>query len=317
MQSKIRDAALELGFLDAKPATGHPFEVWHNRLMNSELGKYMSMEHDLGKVSGWPLEEITLWVAVAPTPPMAEWPEGCGEIGGFYMRSGWRQNRRSAWEDAAIALGYEIIRGVTLPERAAAIRAGLGVHGLNGLMISPDYGSFVSIHVLMVHAAPPHDARGPEYDLSPGCGNCGDCIKACPTGAISLENGVDTQKCLRNFFGAPQFMPEEYYPKMGRRILGCDTCQLACPKNAALERETPPADMVEWMKLEKLLTEPDIDWISKYILLYGTRVKTQAALAAANTGRKDLLPLVEALIGSDDAALDKIARWAANRLRNQ
>jgi len=46
-------------------------------------------------------------------------------------------------------------------------------------------------------------------------------------------------------------------------------------------------------------------------------VKTQAALAAANTGRKDLLPLVEALIGSEDAALDKIARWAADRLRNQ
>ena len=315
MQSKIRGAALELGFLDAKPATGHPFEVWHNRLIGSELGKYMSMEYDPAKVSGWPLEEITLWTAIAPTPPMADWPEGCGEIGGFYMRSGERQKLRDAWDDAVAGLGYEIIRGVILPERAAAIRAGLGVHGLNGLMITPDHGSFVSIHVVLVHAAPPDDARGPEYDLSPGCGGCGDCIKACPTGAIS-ENGVDTQKCLRNYMSVPQFMPEEYYPKMGRRILGCDTCQIACPKNAELERETPPADMTEWMQLEKLLTEPDIDRISKYITLYENQVKTQAAIAAANTGRKDLLPVVEALIGSEDKALDKIARWAAERLKS-
>jgi len=153
MQSKIRGAALELGFLDAKPATGHPFEVWHNRLMGSELGKYMSMEYDPAKVSGWPLKEITLWTAIAPTPPMADWPDGRGEIGGFYMRSGERQKLRDTWDDAVAALGYEIIRGVMLPERAVAIRAGLGVHGLNGLMIAPDYGSFVSIHVVLVHAA--------------------------------------------------------------------------------------------------------------------------------------------------------------------
>jgi len=314
MQSNIRDAAINLGNIDARPVTGHPFKVWHDRLMSGDLGKWLSIEHDPAKLSGWPLDEITIWVAVAPTPPIADWPDGCGEIGSFYMCSKQRKERRVAWEKAVVDLGYEIKRGVTLPERAAAIRAGLGVHGLNGLMITPDDGSFVDITVLMVHAAPPPDARGFEYDLSPGCGNCGDCIKACPTGAIS-ENGVDTQKCLRNFMNAQQFMPEEYYSKMGRRILGCETCQIVCPKNAALKREQPPAEMTEYMKLENLLTEPDIESIAKYIALDENQTKMQAAFAAANTGRKNLLPLIEKLVGNENKTLDKIARWAVDYLR--
>jgi len=316
MSLTIRDKALELGFTDARPVTGHPFDVWRDRLKSIPLGKFMSLEHDPVKASGWPLAEITLWVAVAPTPPMADWPDGCGEIGAFYMRSQLLETRRIAWEDAAIALGYEVVRDVTLPERAAAIRAGFGVHGLNGLMITPEYGSFVNITILLVHTAPPPDARGPEFDLFPGCESCGDCITACPTGAIS-DNGVNTLICLRNYISKPEAMPEDDYPKMGRRIQGCDACQQTCPFNAALEREQPPDDMIDCMKLERLLTEPDISHMSKYISTWYTkenRLKTQAALAAANMGRKDLLPLIQALIGSEDKMLDKMARWAARIL---
>lgn len=44
-------------------------------------------------------------------------------------------------------------------------------------------------------------------------------------------------------------------------------------------------------------------------------IKSQAVLAAANTGRKDLLPLIEDLIDNEDESLDKRARWAVKRLR--
>ena len=256
--SNIRDAAVELGFIDAKPVTGHPFDVWNSRVNR----KYLSIDHDPAHLTGWPLDEITIWVAIAPTPPITEWPEGCGEMGAFYMCSEKRKARRTAWADAVAELGYEIKRDVMIPERAAAIRAGFGVHGLNGLLITPDYGSFVDICVLVIHTAPPPDARGAEYDLSPGCGNCGDCIKACPTGAIS-ENGMDTAICLRSYMNRLHELPEEDYPKMGRRILGCDTCQQVCPKNAALTRENPSAEMIESMKLDKLLNSDDVRTIVK------------------------------------------------------
>ena len=312
MQSTIREAALELGYIDARPVTGHPFELWREKSASAGF----KFEHDPVNATGWPLEEITIWVAIAATPSMAEWPEGCGEIGGFYIGTRAQTDRRAAWEGAVAVLGYEIARESMYCERPAAIRAGLGVHALNGLFITPEYGSFVNIDALIVRAAPPTDARGPEHDFSPGCGDCGDCIAACPTGAITYE-GYDFTKCLRRFMNFPQDMPESDYPKMGRMIQGCDICQRACPKNAAVAPEAPPADMAEWMRLENLLTKPDFERMSKYVdsFIPENRVKTQAALAAANTGRRDLLPLVEALIGGEDEMLDKIARWAAERLR--
>ena len=314
MQSDIRKAAISLGNIDARAVTGHPFDIWRSRLNSLPFGQYLSIEHDPAIISGWPLDEITIWVAIAPTPPVTGWPEGCGEIGSFYMCSQQRKARRVAWEDAAVTLGYEIIRRAVLPERAAAIRAELGVHGINGLLISPEYGSFVDITVLMLHSAPPPDAWGPEHDLSPGCDSCGECIKVCPTGAIS-QDGVDAMICLRSYMNRLDELPIEVYPKMGRRILGCETCQRACPSNARLKQGQPPAEMTDYMRLEELLTKPDIDRIAKYIQLNETNVKSQAALAAANSGRKDLLPLIEAMIGDDNEALSKIARWAAEQLR--
>ena len=203
-----------------------------------------------------------------------------------------------------------------LPERAAAIRAGFGVHGLNGLLITPDHGSFVNISVLLLHAAPPPDARGPEHDLSPGCCKCGECVKACPACAIS-DDGVNALMCLRYHMRKPEAMPVEDYLRMGRRIVGCDTCQQVCPENAALERVQAPVDLIDCMKLEKLLYKPDIDLMSTYIESYyipETHVRIQAILAAANTGRKDLLSLIEAYIGSDDEALDRIAHWAVEKI---
>ena len=87
MQEKIYNKAIELGNIDAVPVTGHPFDVWNNRLKSIPLGKYMSFEHDPVKISGWSLDEITIWVAIAPTPPVKAYPEGCGEIGSFYIYS--------------------------------------------------------------------------------------------------------------------------------------------------------------------------------------------------------------------------------------
>ena len=108
-------------------------------------------------------------------------------------------------------------------------------------------------------------------------------------------------------------MPEEYYPLMGRRIQGCDTCQQACPKNDHLKREPPPEDLFESLKLEALLTQPDIERFKMHCTGYAISegsAKFQAVLAAANTGRKDLLPLIEKFIGGEDAKLERAARWA-------
>ncbi|MCL2203823.1 MAG: 4Fe-4S dicluster domain-containing protein [Defluviitaleaceae bacterium] len=312
MQPSIRDAALRLGYVNAVPITGHPFDIWLDRVKGTHFERLSSL-HDPAVATGWPVAEITLWVAFAPTPLVVDWPEGCGEMNGHYTSNALRKSRHSAWEDAVEALGFEVKRGAVFPDRAAAIRAGLGVHGLNGLLITPEHGSFVYITVLAVRNPPPGDARGPEHDLSPGCGGCGACIPACPRQSIS-EEGVDTKTCLRTYMNEPERMTEEIYRQMGRRVMGCDDCQRVCPYNAGIAKEPPPADLVAPMRLEALLTQPVVHEIIQYTHLNETILKTQAILAAANTGRKDLLPLIEALAQSDEAIIKKTAQWAVGEL---
>ena len=314
MTHQIRDEAIKLGYIDARPITGHSFDSWRNYLKSIPLGQFLTFEHDPAKASGWPLDEITIWVAIASTPPVADWPDGCGEIGSLYLYSTPSKERQKAWGNAVIALGYEIAYDVFLPERAAAVRAGFGVQGLNGLLIAPDCGSFVEIALLLQHAAPPPGARGPEHDKPEECSKCGRCIDVCPTGAIK-EDGVNTLTCLCTYIYQYLEMPEADYPKMGRRILGCDTCQLVCPCNAALIIKKPPSDLSDCLKLEELLEKPDIERMAKYKKLNEFDVKRQAILAAANSHRKDLLHLIEPCIRSKDEKLVKIAQWATTQLR--
>ena len=110
-------------------------------------------------------------------------------------------------------------------------------------------------------------------------------------------------------------LKEVDYPKMERRILGCDTCQHVCPHNTALKRVGPSAELIEYTQLETLLTSPSLDTLLQNKWLDEIYVKSHAVLAAANTNRKDLLPLVEALVNSEDDELSKRAKWAVEQLK--
>jgi hypothetical protein len=80
------------------------------------------------------------------------------------------------------------------------------------------------------------------------CETCGECARACPTGAIA-ETGFDRKKCLR------QNMSDGAYPDAGaaraagRRLWGCDICQSCCPANSAAAVGRP-AELNEVLKIE-------------------------------------------------------------------
>lgn len=315
MHHQIRDAAIASGFFAAAPATGHPFEVWRKRLDSIPHGKYFSFDHCPEKQCSWPMDEITVWCAAMETPPFGDWPDGYGEIASHYMHLPAFDRGLDAWSSAITAMGYETVVNPTLPDRAAAIRAGLGVHGLSGLLIMPEKGTFVSLATILVHMPPPEGTPGPEHDLSPGCIRCGACAQACPAGAIS-EDGVDALMCLRNHMSWPDHMPDDVQEKMGEYLWGCDICQKACPHNDALQRVSPAPDQYTPFHLERILREPDMDAIAALIGRHYAKkanLQRQAVYSAAYFERDDLLPLIQALEHSDDPALTRAVRWAIGR----
>ena len=114
----------------------------------------------------------------------------------------------------------------------AAARAGLGIVGTNGLLITPNYGSFVFIGEVITDAdytsVTGHEA--PDFPTQPPvCERCGACIKACPMGC----RDQDRSNCLSALTQKKgELTPDEKATILrGGLAWGCDACQLACPYN--------------------------------------------------------------------------------------
>ena len=73
----------------------------------------------------------------------------------------------------------------------AAVAAGLGEIGLNGLFLSPKFGSRQRFHMIIT------DCEIEETPLFEGqiCDGCGKCAAACPLDAIDTENTVEIDIC--------------------------------------------------------------------------------------------------------------------------
>lgn len=114
-----------------------------------------------------------------------------------------------------------------LPEREAALSAGLGILGDNGLIISPPYGSFVFIGCILTDMPIPAEKKAYA-----GCLHCGLCQKHCPTGAL-CKGRVDIKKCLSDVTQRKGELTEEEIAiiKKEGTAWGCDVCQKVCPLN--------------------------------------------------------------------------------------
>ena len=114
-----------------------------------------------------------------------------------------------------------------IPEVDAACLAGLGVKGLNSLLITEKYGSFVFVGEIVTDMF-----IEPTGDKIKECEKCGKCVSACPGKAIS-EKGIDKEKCLSHITQKKGELREEEINliKKSGCIWGCDICQNVCPYN--------------------------------------------------------------------------------------
>jgi epoxyqueuosine reductase len=143
--------------------------------------------------------------------------------------------------------GHEAgIAGDLLPKKRMAQLAGFGGYGKNSLIINPLYGPWVRLQAVLTDAELEPDE---SFETDP-CGDCDECIKACPVGALTPYI-VDPEKCLAGPHndewirllsgqvgydalreGPPglQKVFDEHTPKItGNTRLMCMACQRACP----------------------------------------------------------------------------------------
>ena len=113
-------------------------------------------------------------------------------------------------------------------ERYWAQQAGLGFVGLNNCLIIPGKGSFFFLGEIVTTAKLP-----PDEPCTMTCGDCGKCVEACPTGALTHQGAVDATRCLSCLLieNHDERLPDWIGDVIGNRVVGCDECQLCCPHN--------------------------------------------------------------------------------------
>lgn len=149
-----------------------------------------------------------------------------------------------------------------IDERHAALLAGLGVLGDNGLLINEKYGSFVFIAELLTDAPPELLGAVPPSEIK-HCEHCGACLAACPTGCLSGRGA-----CLSDITQKKGELtdPEcELIRRVGT-AWGCDVCQRVCPHNAVPEI-TPieffKTDLIAALMSERVESMPEDEFRSR------------------------------------------------------
>ena len=130
-------------------------------------------------------------------------------------------------------------------ERYWAQRAGLGFIGRNNCLIIPGKGSYFFLGEIVTTAQLP-----PDKPCMLSCGDCGRCIEACPSGALTGDGAADASRCLSCLLieNHDEQLPDWVAQVVDDKVVGCDECQLCCPHNAHAEATTvadfAPADAV-------------------------------------------------------------------------
>ncbi|MDZ4199943.1 MAG: tRNA epoxyqueuosine(34) reductase QueG, partial [Kiritimatiellia bacterium] len=114
-------------------------------------------------------------------------------------------------------------------ERAWAAASGEGFIGKNTQFILPARGSFVLLGGLLLDTKAESSPRTEERAGDP-CGDCAECLRACPGEALIAPRELDVAHCLSYWtIEHKTAIPAAVAARMSRWVFGCDECQQVCP----------------------------------------------------------------------------------------
>ena len=235
-------------------------------------------------------------------------------------------------------------------ERVLAKHAGLGWLGKNTLLLNDTLGSFFFLGVILTTLDLEATLAAGEMPPPDLCGNCRQCLDACPTQAFVEPYVLDARKCISYLtIELRGSIPDEFRAPMGRHVFGCDICQDVCPWNqrapstAAKEfqpralaalRERPaqnsplPASEAFFLpRLEWLASLSEAEFRDVFRASPIKRAKWRglvrnACIALGNSNLKRNTPahiriihLLERLSASTEETIAESAQWALSRIQ--
>ncbi|CAM3059103.1 Epoxyqueuosine reductase [Paenibacillus sediminis] len=262
LKQDIQEAAPSLGIDQIGFASADPFTSLKAILLEHRAKGYESgfEEPDIEKrvrpelTLAEPASIIAIAIAYPSkmkNPPKSE----PGNYRGILARSAWGKDYHHVLREAMERLENFIRERVpdariesmvdtgALSDRAVAERAGIGFAGKNGMIISPEWGSWIYLGEMITNIPFP-----PDSPVTESCGDCTICVNACPTGALIGTGELNAQRCVSFLTQTKGLLDEEFMKVIGNRLYGCDTCQVVCPKNKGKN----------WTHHEELQPDPEV-----------------------------------------------------------
>jgi epoxyqueuosine reductase len=219
--------------------------------------------------------------------------------------------------DANITARWYVDDGPML-DRAAANRAGLGWFGKNTNILTSSLGSWVFLGQIITDLA-----IDPDPPLRKTCGNCIQCIDACPTGAIVAPYVIDNRRCISYLTIENRGpIPRELRPQMLDWVFGCDICQEVCPVNRkAVPTAEPDFQKKELGRLDliELLDLSEEEFQQRF---QGTPImrakraglKRNACVALGNRKDATAVPALRRALLAEEALVRSHAAWALGQI---
>ncbi|NIA25153.1 MAG: tRNA epoxyqueuosine(34) reductase QueG [Gammaproteobacteria bacterium] len=258
------------------------------------------------------------YVAESGSPPMRTPREG--RIARFATRDAYAPLRQALGGIAKHlrAEGHEaevLVDDNRLVDRAPVVRAGVGWWGKNTMVLAPGLGPWTLLGSVVTDA--PLETTRPMIRT---CGDCSECLPACPTGALISPGVLDARRCLAAILQAPGVIPREFREPMGDRIYGCDDCSEACPpgRRHLYKAGESRAGIVD---LPAILRSSDRTILDRYGHFYIPRrqaryLRRNALVAIGNTGDSSFVSLLAGYVAHPDWLLRLHSAWALGRMED-
>jgi epoxyqueuosine reductase len=335
----VKARAADLGFELAGIATTEPFDAdlqrtlaWIDRGLNGTMG-WITPErtgqacHPDELLAG-AKSIVVVGASYGGPEPEPDHDRPHGRIARYARGSDYHLTMKARLSELAAfvrEVGGEEIRtrifvdSSPLPERAAAVRAGLGFVGKNTNLLTARVGSWVLLGALLTNVA-----LAPDPPLERDCGRCRLCLDACPTNAFPEPFVLDATRCISYLtieLRGP--IPRDLRPALGDHVFGCDVCQDVCPWNRAERNPGWPefAGPPEAARpvLSDLLALNDDDFRERYRQTPLWRTKRRgllrnAAVALGNVGSQDDLPALDGALRDPEPLVRGHAAWAIGQI---
>jgi len=209
-------------------------------------------------------------------------------------------------------------------EKAYSETSGVGYIGKNSCLITEEFGSWVFLGEILTTVELPHTVKKMKIN----CGSCTRCLDHCPTNAINDNCTIDARRCISYLTIENRGAIEtEFRDNMGNWVFGCDICQDVCPHNTrAVQARAEDFKNIRFsnqsLPLETILSiKTDEAFLAMFAGTPMMRAKRRglvrnACIAAGNSGDRQLVPLLEEIVSSEDDLIKEHAIWAIKKIKS-